>query len=53
MIAQDWFISAFIADSLWLVATAYYIYITYLGYKGEPPLPAVHNVHGLLAGACA
>lgn len=36
VIARDWFISAVIADTMWLVAISYYVYITFLGYSALP-----------------
>jgi hypothetical protein len=33
VIAQSWFISTVFADSLWLFAVSYYIYITFIGYR--------------------
>lgn len=38
LISQDWFISTFIGNSLWLAALSYYIYITFLGYNVVPCL---------------
>ena len=35
LISQDWFISRFMGNSLWLLALGYYIYITFLGYNGK------------------
>eukprot|EP00053_Salpingoeca_punica_P003696 m.44725 g.44725 ORF g.44725 m.44725 type:complete len:252 (+) comp12359_c0_seq2:243-998(+) len=32
-IEHDWLISTIIADTLWLVAISYYMYITFLGYQ--------------------
>lgn len=38
LISKDWFVSRFIGNTLWLVAVAYYCYITYLGYNSLPYL---------------
>jgi hypothetical protein len=34
VISQDWFISVVVADTLWLFAISYYMYITFRGYSG-------------------
>jgi len=34
-INQPWFVSCAFGNTLWLVATSYYIYITFLGYSCE------------------
>eukprot|EP00045_Choanoeca_perplexa_P001581 m.20719 g.20719 ORF g.20719 m.20719 type:complete len:259 (+) comp11045_c0_seq1:93-869(+) len=44
-IAQPWFFSALLADSFWLVALVYYIYITFLGYSA---LPFLHRTEVFL-----
>jgi len=36
IINKDWFVSALLGDSLWLVALSYYFYITFLGYSALP-----------------
>lgn len=36
IINHDWFFSVLLADTLWLVALCYYIYITFLGYSALP-----------------
>lgn len=38
LISQNWFISAFIGNTIWLAALSYYIYITFLGYSVIPGL---------------
>jgi hypothetical protein len=34
VVAQPWFLSTALADTLWLTALGYYLYITFLGYSG-------------------
>ncbi|EDQ91693.1 uncharacterized protein MONBRDRAFT_19514 [Monosiga brevicollis MX1] len=36
VVSQPWFISVVLADTLWLLALVYYIYITFLGYSSLP-----------------
>ena len=36
VINHEHFISAFIADTMWLVAVCYYVYITFVGYSALP-----------------
>lgn len=36
IINHEHFISAFIADTMWLVAVCYYVYITFVGYSALP-----------------
>lgn len=38
LIGHDWRISVFIGNSLWLLATGYYTYITFLGFSCLPQL---------------
>lgn len=45
LISQDWFISRFVGNTLWLIAIGYYIYITFLGYSA---LPILENTQVLL-----
>lgn len=33
IIQHDWFISRFIGNTFWMMAVAYYLYITFLGYN--------------------
>lgn len=33
LFSQEWFIARLLGNSLWLLATSYYIYITFLGYN--------------------
>eukprot|EP00049_Salpingoeca_infusionum_P000938 m.43784 g.43784 ORF g.43784 m.43784 type:complete len:250 (-) comp10795_c1_seq2:1240-1989(-) len=47
VIAQPWFLSALLANTLWLVALTYYIYVTFLGYSA---LPFLKNTGVLLYG---
>lgn len=35
LFSQEWFVSRLLGNSLWLLATSYYIYITFLGYNCE------------------
>eukprot|EP00730_Choanoeca_flexa_P014618 TRINITY_DN6457_c0_g1_i1.p1 TRINITY_DN6457_c0_g1~~TRINITY_DN6457_c0_g1_i1.p1 ORF type:complete len:259 (+),score=34.97 TRINITY_DN6457_c0_g1_i1:81-857(+) len=44
-IAQPYFMSALLADTLWLIALTYYIYITFLGYSA---LPFLHKTEVFL-----
>lgn len=36
LIKQDWLISRFLGNTIWLMALSYYIYITFLGYNCVP-----------------
>eukprot|EP00039_Didymoeca_costata_P007325 m.98568 g.98568 ORF g.98568 m.98568 type:complete len:252 (-) comp13641_c0_seq1:5443-6198(-) len=36
IINHEWFFSALMADSLWMIALCYYFYITFLGYSALP-----------------
>lgn len=36
VINHEWFFSRFLGNSLWLLAVAYYVYITFLGYSCVP-----------------
>ncbi|GLH02761.1 Protein unc-50 homolog [Gryllus bimaculatus] len=45
LISQEWFISRFFGNTLWLIALGYYIYVTFLGYSC---LPILHRTHVLL-----
>ena len=36
VVVQPWFLSVVFANTLWLVALAQYVYITFLGYSGAP-----------------
>jgi len=38
LFSQEWFIARLLGNSLWLLATSYYIYITFLGYNCIPHL---------------
>ena len=40
LLSQTWFISRLIGNSLYLIASMYYVYITFLGYAA---LPFLHN----------
>jgi hypothetical protein len=33
LISREWFVATLFGNSLWLVAIAYYVYITFLGYS--------------------
>lgn len=33
LFSQEWFLARFFGNALWLLATSYYIYITFLGYN--------------------
>lgn len=36
IINKEWFFSAFVADTMWMIALSYYFYITFLGYSALP-----------------
>ena len=38
IIGQPWSVSVFLGNTLWLIATGYYTYITFLGYSCLPQL---------------
>ncbi|XP_037047532.1 protein unc-50 homolog [Bradysia coprophila] len=46
LIRQDWLISRFLGNTIWLMALSYYIYITFLGYNC---IPFLKNTRILLA----
>lgn len=35
LFSQEWFISIFLGNTLWILAIGYYVYITFLGYNCE------------------
>lgn len=46
LIKQDWLISRFLGNTIWLMALSYYIYITFLGYNC---IPFLKNTRVILA----
>lgn len=43
---DEWFVSRFLGNSLWLLAVTYYVYITFLGYSC---VPHIKNTRFILA----
>ncbi|XP_058796566.1 protein unc-50 homolog [Phymastichus coffea] len=48
LISHDYFLSRFVGNTFWLIAIAYYIYITFLGYAS---VEILHRTHVILQAA--